>query len=55
MAHAEYALGRIESPMGIRYEILKTLPAKLQKILPTTDEIEAELNEFAKEEKLASD
>ena len=48
---AEYALKRIESPMGIaEYELSRSLPAKLNKILPTTDEIEAELNEFAKDD-----
>lgn len=45
---AEYALRRVESPMGIaEYELLKSLPAQLDKILPTTDEIEAELNEVS--------
>jgi len=49
---AEYALRGIERPMGIsEYELSKSLPTGLQKILPTTDEIEAELNEFAREEK----
>lgn len=47
---AEYALRRIDSPMGIsEYELLKSLPAKLNNILPTTDEIEIEMNDFAKE------
>jgi predicted nuclease of restriction endonuclease-like (RecB) superfamily len=47
---AEYALRRIESPMGIaEYELLKSLPPRLYPILPTTDEIEAELSEYAKE------
>lgn len=49
---AEYALRRVESPMGIaEYELLKSLPQKLTNILPTTDQIEAELNEFSKENK----
>ena len=47
---AEYALRRVESPMGIaEYELSKSLPPRLNNILPTTDEIEAELNEFTKE------
>lgn len=47
---AEYALRRIDSPMGIsEYELSKSLPERFESILPTTDEIEAELSEFAKE------
>lgn len=47
---AEYALRRVESPMGIaEYELSKALPKKLHNILPTTDEIEAELNNFSNE------
>jgi predicted nuclease of restriction endonuclease-like (RecB) superfamily len=47
---AEYALRRVDSPMGIsEYELSKSLPERLEAVLPTTDEIEAELNEFAKE------
>ena len=47
---AEYALRRVDSPMGIaEYQISKSLPSKLHNILPTTEEIEAELNEYAKE------
>jgi predicted nuclease of restriction endonuclease-like (RecB) superfamily len=47
---AEYALRRVESPMGIaEYELFRSLPKKLTNILPTTEEIEAELNEFSKE------
>lgn len=47
---AEYALRRVDSPMGIsEYQLSKSLPKKLGSILPTTDEIEAELSEFAKE------
>jgi predicted nuclease of restriction endonuclease-like (RecB) superfamily len=42
---AEYALNRVTSPMGIsQYELSKSLPKKLQSILPTTAEIEAELS-----------
>ncbi|HQS83399.1 MAG: hypothetical protein B7Y25_00055 [Alphaproteobacteria bacterium 16-39-46] len=48
---AEYALRRVESPMGIsEYELSKSLPSRLHSILPTTDEIEAELNEFTEKE-----
>ena len=44
------ALRRIDSPMGIsEYELSKSLPKRFESILPTTDEIEAELSEFAKE------
>jgi predicted nuclease of restriction endonuclease-like (RecB) superfamily len=47
---AEYALRRMDSPMGIsEYELSKSLPERFEAILPTTDEIEAELSEFAKE------
>jgi predicted nuclease of restriction endonuclease-like (RecB) superfamily len=47
---AEYALRRIDSPMGIsEYELSKSLPERLHNILPTIDEIETELSEFAKE------
>lgn len=46
---AEYALRNIASPMGIaQYELSKSLPDRLNNVLPTTDEIEAELNEFSK-------
>lgn len=46
---AEYALRRVESPMGIaEYQLSKYLPEKLYKILPTTDAIEAELNEISR-------
>lgn len=47
---AEYALRRVDSPMGIsEYELSKALPPKMHNILPTTDQIEAELNNFSKE------
>jgi hypothetical protein len=47
---AEYALRRVESPMGIaEYQLSKSLPPKLHNVLPTTEEIEAELSGFAKE------
>jgi predicted nuclease of restriction endonuclease-like (RecB) superfamily len=42
---AEYALRDINKPMGIsEYQLAKSLPKKLQTDLPTTEEIEAELN-----------
>lgn len=45
---AEYSLRRVDSPMGIaEYELYKSLPKKLNNILPTTEEIEAELNELS--------
>lgn len=48
---AEYALRRIDSPMGIsEYELSKSLPQKFESILPTTDEIEAELSQFTNDE-----
>lgn len=48
---AEYALNRVTSPMGIsQYELLKSLPQRLQNILPTTEEIEAELSRNIQEE-----
>jgi predicted nuclease of restriction endonuclease-like (RecB) superfamily len=47
---AEYALKRVDSPMGIsEYELSKSLPKRLESILPTTEEIETELSEFTKE------
>lgn len=46
---AEYALRGIDGPMGIaEYQLSKCLPKRLESILPTTEEIEAELNEFSK-------
>ncbi|HLB56692.1 MAG TPA: PDDEXK nuclease domain-containing protein [Coxiellaceae bacterium] len=48
---AEYALKRIDGPMGItEYELSKFLPEKFESILPTTEAIEAELEEFTKEQ-----
>jgi predicted nuclease of restriction endonuclease-like (RecB) superfamily len=48
---AEYSLRRVESPMGIaEYELSKSLPAQLSNVLPTTDEIERELNEITNED-----
>lgn len=53
---AEYALRRVNSPMGIsEYELSKSLPPRLNNILPTTDEIETELNEFARESRQEND
>lgn len=44
---AEYALKSIEKPIGIsEYELTKALPEKLQGIMPSVEEIEAELNEL---------
>lgn len=46
---AEYALKGIDGPMGIaEYQLFKCLPKRLESILPTIEEIEAELGEFAK-------
>jgi predicted nuclease of restriction endonuclease-like (RecB) superfamily len=43
---AEYALKSIDKPIGIsEYELTKALPEKLQGIMPSVEEIEAELNE----------
>lgn len=42
---AEYALKSIEKPIGIsEYELTKALPKKLQGVMPSIKEIEAELN-----------
>ena len=50
---AEYALRRINSPMGIsEYELSKALPQKFESILPTTEEIEAELNQYSQAKNL---
>lgn len=47
---AEYALRRVNSPMGIsEYELSKSLPHKFESILPTAEEIEAELSQFTSE------
>lgn len=46
---AEYALRNIEKPIGIsEYELTKALPKKLQGIMPSIEEIEAELNDEGK-------
>jgi predicted nuclease of restriction endonuclease-like (RecB) superfamily len=47
---AEYALRRVDSPMGIaEYELNKALSEKLHHVLPTTEEIEMELNAYTQE------
>lgn len=47
---AEYALKRIDSPIGIsEYELSKSLPKRLESVLPTIAEIETELSEFIAE------
>ena len=44
---AEYTLKNIEKPIGIsEYELTKALPEKLQNVMPSIEEIEAELNDF---------
>ncbi len=53
---AEYALRRVDSPMGIvEYELNKSLPEKLNHILPTTEEIETELSAYTQEIKMTED
>lgn len=53
---AEYALRRVDSPMGIsEYELSKSLPQKFESILPTTEEIEAELSQFTREDSQKGD
>ncbi|ETR66285.1 MAG: hypothetical protein OMM_13000 [Candidatus Magnetoglobus multicellularis str. Araruama] len=43
----EYALNRVESPIGVsEYTITKNLPDELKDTLPTIEEIEAELEEI---------
>jgi predicted nuclease of restriction endonuclease-like (RecB) superfamily len=47
---AEYALKNVEKPIGIsEYELTKALPERLRGIMPSIEEIEAELNEDAKQ------
>ena len=44
---AEYALKGIEKPIGIsEYKLTKALPKNLQDIMPSIEEIEAELNDL---------
>ena len=53
---AEYALRRVDSPMGIvEYELNKSLPDKLTHILPTTEEIETELSAYTQDANLSED
>ena len=41
---AEYSFAGIDKPIGIStYELTRALPARLQSVLPTVEEIEAEL------------
>jgi hypothetical protein len=43
---AEYALSGIDKPIGVSsYELTRALPPKLRSVLPTVEEIEAELAE----------
>lgn len=42
----EYALKGIQKPIGIsEYQLTRAIPGNLKTILPTVEEIEAELNE----------
>ncbi|WP_250238769.1 PDDEXK nuclease domain-containing protein [Cardinium endosymbiont of Oedothorax gibbosus] len=44
---AEYTLRDINKPIGLStYRLTKNLPEKLQKVLPTIEELEAELVKF---------
>lgn len=41
---AEYSFAGIDKPIGIStYELTRALPARLKSVLPTVEEIEAEL------------
>jgi hypothetical protein len=45
---AEYALRGVSKPIGIsEYELTRALPPSLKSVLPTVEEIEAELSESA--------
>lgn len=47
----EYALKRVESPMGVsEYQITEALPKEFESALPTVEEIEAEINAHSKGE-----
>ncbi|CAM3403983.1 PDDEXK nuclease domain-containing protein [Legionella longbeachae] len=47
---AEYALRNISAPIGVsEYTLSKSIPTDLKGSLPTVEEVEAELNESAKE------
>lgn len=46
---AEYALKDIEKPIGIsEYELTKALPKKLREVMPSVEELEAELSDDGK-------
>ncbi len=48
---AEYSLAGIDKPIGVSsYELTRALPTSLQSVLPTIEEIEAELEEPTLEE-----
>jgi YhcG PDDEXK nuclease domain len=45
---AEYSLAGIDKPIGVSsYELTRALPSKLRSVLPTVEEIEAELDEIS--------
>jgi len=49
---AEYSFAGIDKPIGIStYELTRALPKSMKSALPTVEEIEAELNEVAKQAK----
>lgn len=49
---AEYSLKRLDSPISIsKYELSKSLPGKLNNILPSIEELEAELSKDLKQDK----
>jgi len=48
---AEYTLRGVDKPIGVsEYELTRALPANLRSVLPTVEEIEAELAESASAE-----
>ncbi len=49
---AEYALRGLDKPIGIsEYELTRALPDNLKSVLPTIEEIEAELSANLQDEK----
>jgi hypothetical protein len=43
---AEYALGKINAPLGVsEYQLTESLPAELQNVLPSIEELEQALGE----------
>jgi predicted nuclease of restriction endonuclease-like (RecB) superfamily len=51
---AEYSFAGIDKPIGIStYELTRTLPQGLQSVLPTVEQIEAELRETVKPKRVA--